>query len=323
MQLARRAGHVEDEADQHGQEPAPVPAGPDPQAAKRRDTGTDPKPVDGARRKRSAARRTTTAGDRDAGRADRGGRQGDPAAGQAERDVPSVDDGAGRRATDRHEVRGDTRRREAIRDGARRSGVPGTDARRELQLDPDASHAPDQGGLAPDEVVAGPGRVDSAAMRVDASDMHLGETGRRTSRKTSRRRRTRSEARGDSLRDVAGRHDVQPEPGGRLARGGRQEPPASITSTSCPEPAIACPHGSQADSVDLNSVPTIATPSTDFQNCAIASANSRSRQLVTHTGRADSDEAEKDPRWGTSCLTPVPLHSRGRGARAVRRLRAE
>lgn len=35
MQLARRAGLVEDEADQHGQEPAPVPAGPDTQAAER------------------------------------------------------------------------------------------------------------------------------------------------------------------------------------------------------------------------------------------------------------------------------------------------
>jgi hypothetical protein len=63
-------------------------------------------------------------------------------------------------------------------------------------------------------------------------------------------------------------------------------------------------------------VPTIAAPSTDFHNCAIASANSRSRQLVTHPGRAETDGGAEDPRWGTLCLTPVPLHSRGRNLSA-------
>jgi hypothetical protein len=64
-----------------------------------------------------------------------------------------------------------------------------------------------------------------------------------------------------------------PQPGGRLAKGIAQEPPVLITSTSCPETAIACAHGSQTPR--LNSVPTIATRLTDFHNCAITSANKR------------------------------------------------
>jgi len=310
VQLTRRAGLVEDEAQQHGQEPAPQPAGLDAQKAEHSDAQPDSSAVDRARRKRAGARRADADGDRVARRTDRRRRQGDPPARQGERDLSSADDGSGNRAGDGDAVRRDAGRRDALRDSARRPSVPRTDARRELELEPQAADAPDQSRLASDAVVAGSGSMDRASLRLEASDVDLGDAGRRAPRQADRRRGTREEARRDRIRDVAGRQDVRPSAGCQLAAGIAQEPLAIATSTSCPETAIACAHGSQT--LRLNSVPTIATPSTDAHNCAITSANSRSRQLVTHTGQAEPDEAEKDPRWEDLRLTQVPLHSRGR-----------